>query len=38
MRKLMAIIALGILFASCNRAVTPGEAANNKYKHCRPVR
>ncbi len=38
MQKLLAIVVLGLLFASCSRAVTPGEAATGKYKHCRPVR
>lgn len=38
MQKVVAIVLLGLLFAACNRAVTPGEAASGKYKNCRPIR
>jgi len=34
---LLVVLVLLILF-SCNRGVTPGEAANNHYGHCRDVR
>jgi hypothetical protein len=31
------ILTSTILF-SCNRSVTPGQAANNHYSHCRDMR
>ncbi len=38
MKKILAIIVLASLLASCSRSVTPYEAANRHYSHCRPVR
>ena len=36
-RILVALIVISFL-ASCSRSVTPGEAANHHYGHCRDVR
>ena len=36
-RILVALVVISFL-ASCSRSVTPGEAANHHYGHCRDVR
>ena len=33
----LVILSSGLIF-SCNRSVTPGEAASNHYSHCRDMR
>ncbi len=38
MKKILALAALITLIYSCNRSVTPYQAANNHYNHCRPMR
>jgi len=32
------VITSSIVFTSCSHSVTPGEAANHHYSHCRDVR
>jgi len=36
--KILSYILIIVLLASCARAVTPYEAANNTYKKCRPMK
>jgi hypothetical protein len=38
MKTILGFLVIVIVFASCSRAVTPGEAANRHYKSCRSVR
>lgn len=38
MKNLVLFLVLAILFSSCSRALTPGEAANHHYKKCRDIR
>lgn len=37
MQKLLAVLALVVLLASC-RAVSPAEAASGRHKNCRAIR
>jgi len=37
MKKILALALLLALLYSCNRAVTPYQAANNHYGHCREM-
>jgi len=36
--KIILYVLMIILFASCARALTPNEAANNHYRKCHPMR
>jgi hypothetical protein len=38
MKKILALVVIVFLLASCSRSVTPYEAANHHYSHCRDVR
>jgi outer membrane lipoprotein-sorting protein len=39
MKKILFLLLLATLFCiSCNRALTPYEAANNHYGHCRDIK
>ncbi len=38
MKKILALALLLSLLYSCNRSVTPYEAANNHYNHCRNMK
>jgi hypothetical protein len=38
MKAILGLIVIVMVFASCSRAVTPGEAASRHYKSCRSVR
>jgi hypothetical protein len=37
MKKILALAILLTLIYSCNRELTPSEAANNHYSHCHPM-
>jgi len=38
MKTIFLLILVITAFASCNRALTPNEAANHHYKKCRDIR
>jgi hypothetical protein len=38
MKKILALLVLASLLFSCSRSVTPYEAANHHYGHCRDVK
>ncbi len=38
MKLILTLIIIISFVASCSRSVTPGEAANHHYGHCRDVR
>jgi len=38
MKKILLLLLLASFFVSCDRALTPYEAANHHYSHCRDIK
>jgi hypothetical protein len=37
-KHFLALMAIALIMASCNRSVSVHQAANNNYKRCHPIR